>query len=494
MPGPPESAQSATEPAQLDYWPETSPSLGARLVKRFISSQLRVNIASGFVTAAVNVLLMVVSYPLYLHYLGYEKVGVWLLLSSVQNFAQLGVLGIGPALTKLVAEERGRDDADGAQRYVSLATLMVSVTGAVAVVALCAFRAPVVRALGLSGDNAAIAIRLLPFMGLLTALTFLNQVVMAALAGVGRMDISNYCLTCAKLAALALEVTLLWRGWGVETLLLGDVTGCCVIHVVGHVYLHRHTGIRMLCRNPWDAKRLSRLMSFAGSMFVASLTNLLIAPLNKVALSNYAGVGLVPVFDIAFNGTMQLRSLVVAGLGALMPAVSQRGAAGTPGARRDVRRLYHRSVRLLLLIAPPCYVLAVLVARPLLKLWLGARFRPEIVTAFDILWASALVSLVAVPAYYVLMATGRVRNCMVSHMVAAAANIAFVGACLALRGTVSLRGAAFAVLAANAVSSAYLMLVNRMAMKAAGQESPISSPLSVVTGQLAADNGQLTPN
>ncbi len=142
IPGAADLPRPAADPAQLGYWPTEMPSFRARLLKRLISSQLRVNIASGFVTTAVNVLLMVVSYPLYLHYLGYEKVGVWLLLSSVQNFAQLGVLGIGPALTKLVAEERGREDADGAQQYVSLATLLVSVTGTIAVVALCAFALP----------------------------------------------------------------------------------------------------------------------------------------------------------------------------------------------------------------------------------------------------------------------------------------------------------------------------------------------------------------
>jgi O-antigen/teichoic acid export membrane protein len=446
-----------------------------RLLNRVIASQLRVNIASGFVTTAVNVLLMAVSYPLYLHYLGYEKVGVWLLLSSVQNFAQLGVLGIGPALTKLVAEEQGRNDAQGAQRYVSLATLVVSVTGALAVVALFAFRAPVARALGLSAENALIAVRLLPFMGMLTALTFLNQVVIAALSGVGRMDISNYCVTCAKIAALGLEVTLLCRGWGVVTLLLGDVLGCSVIHVVGHVYLRRHTGIRMIRGNPWDARRFARLLSFAGTVFVASLTNLLIAPLNKVALSNYAGVGLVPVFEIAFNGALHLRSLAQVGLGALMPAVSHRNAAGTAQSRGEIRRLYHRSVYFLLLVTPLGYGLAVLVARPLLRLWLGSRFVPQIETSFDILLASALVSLIAVPAYYVLMATDRVRSCMLSHLVAAAANIAFVGACIAMRGGLTLRGAAFAVLTANAASSAYLLVRNRIALTP-GREPAAADP------------------
>jgi O-antigen/teichoic acid export membrane protein len=495
IPAPAKPARAARGPARLEYRPA---SLG--LIKRLISSQLRVNIASGFVTTAVNVFLMLVSYPLYLHFLGYEKVGVWLLLSSVQNFAQLGVVGIGPALTKLVAEELGREDAEGAQRYVSLATITVSVTGAVAVLALWALRVPGVRALGLSAGNADIAIKLLPFVGLLTGLTFLNQVVVSALSGVGRMDISNYCITAAKVAALGLEVTLLCRGWGVETLLLGDVLGCCVIQVVGHVYLQRRTGIRMLRRHPWDAARFTRLMRFSGSVFVASLTSLLVAPLNKVALSNYAGVALVPVFEIAFNGTMQLRSLAQVALGALMPAVSQRGAAGTAEARRDIRRLYDRSLYYLLIITPPCYALALLLARPLLKLWLGARYVPQIETAVDILWASALVSLIAVPAFYVLMATDGVRSCVMAHILSAAANIVWIGGCIAFRGTVSLRGASFAILAANVVSSAYLLIRNRRAMGmsvVSGQLSVVSGPSSIVDSdmkpkQLTTDHGQLT--
>lgn len=472
----PTETTSAAAPGNARRW--------ALHLKKLISSQLRVNIASGFVTTAVNVLLMIVSYPLYLHYLGYEKVGIWLVLSSVQHFAQLGILGIGPALTKLVAEERGRADTEGAQRYVSLATIMVSITGAIAVIALCAFRIPVVRLLGLSGANAALGVKLLPFMGLLTALAFLNQVVISALAGVGRMDISNYCATVAKVAALGLEITLLWRGWGVETLLLGDVLGCCVIHVMGHVYLHRHAGIRMLCRHSWDATRFSRLLSFAGSIFVASLTSLLMAPLSKIALSNYAGVALVPVFDIAFNGTVQLRSMAEVGLSALMPAVSQRSAAATAESRRDVRRLYQRALLAVLVIVPPAYFLAVLVARPLLKLWLRSRFEPQIVMAFDILWASALVSLVAVPAYYVLMATNGVRICMISHIVGAVTNVTCVAGCVALHEPVSLRVVGFAMLASTTLQSVYLMVSNRLAM---GPPEPrISGPTGVLEPALEA--------
>ena len=58
---------------------------------------------SGPVTTVVNAVAMLIAYPV-LHFLGYEKYGVWLVLATVLTFAQLGDLGIGSAVTKLVPE------------------------------------------------------------------------------------------------------------------------------------------------------------------------------------------------------------------------------------------------------------------------------------------------------------------------------------------------------------------------------------------------------
>jgi hypothetical protein len=71
------------------------------MIKRLFSSQLRINMASGVATTVVKTLVMAAGYPIYLHFLGYEKYGVWLVLATVMTFAQLGNLGIGPAVMKL---------------------------------------------------------------------------------------------------------------------------------------------------------------------------------------------------------------------------------------------------------------------------------------------------------------------------------------------------------------------------------------------------------
>ena len=86
------------------------------MFKKLLSSQLRINMASGVVVTVISAVAMMAAYPIYLRFLGYEKYGVWLVLATVLSFAQLGNLGIGQAVMKMVAEEHGHGDKLPLQR------------------------------------------------------------------------------------------------------------------------------------------------------------------------------------------------------------------------------------------------------------------------------------------------------------------------------------------------------------------------------------------
>jgi hypothetical protein len=75
------------------------------MIKRLFYSQFRIKMASGTVTTAINAVVMVIAYPIYLRFLGYEKYGVWLILATVLIFVQSGNPSINQAITKLVAEQ-----------------------------------------------------------------------------------------------------------------------------------------------------------------------------------------------------------------------------------------------------------------------------------------------------------------------------------------------------------------------------------------------------
>ena len=110
------------------------------MLKNLFRSQLRLNMASGPITTIINAVAMAVAFPVYLHFLGYEKYGVWLVLATVLSFAQLGNLGISQAVMKLVAEERGRGDVVGIQRYVTSALALLCLSGTVVLVIILALK------------------------------------------------------------------------------------------------------------------------------------------------------------------------------------------------------------------------------------------------------------------------------------------------------------------------------------------------------------------
>jgi len=63
------------------------------MIRRLFSSQLRINMVSGVAVTVVNTVVLAIAYPVYLHFLGYERYGVWLVPATILTFAQLCDLG-----------------------------------------------------------------------------------------------------------------------------------------------------------------------------------------------------------------------------------------------------------------------------------------------------------------------------------------------------------------------------------------------------------------
>lgn len=69
----------------------------------------------------IGILTALISVPLTIGYLGIERYGLWMTISSVIALLSFADLGIGNGLLNAVAEADGKDDCDAASRYVSSA-------------------------------------------------------------------------------------------------------------------------------------------------------------------------------------------------------------------------------------------------------------------------------------------------------------------------------------------------------------------------------------
>lgn len=75
---------------------------------------------------AVNVLTMLVSIPLTLNYLGAERYGLWVAISSLITVFGFADLGLGNGLLNAIAEANGRNDLKAAESYVSSAFFILT--------------------------------------------------------------------------------------------------------------------------------------------------------------------------------------------------------------------------------------------------------------------------------------------------------------------------------------------------------------------------------
>ena len=379
--------------------------------------------ASGVATMALNTVIVAIAYPVYLHFLGYEKYGVWIVLSTVLSFAQLGNLGIGPAVMKLVAEDHGCGETKGIQHYVTTALFLICVSGVIVLTAILVLKEQIIALFRLTDDSAQIALWLLPYIGVLSIYVFIVQVFEATLSGLGRMDLANCRGTIARATNVAVSGVLLFSGYGVGSLLVGRIVAEIITHLWLFLGIRRIFGARILCLDGLDLERGKRLLSFGGAVLGGSLLNMLFGPLNKLLLARYAGIASVPIYEIALTGSMQIRALVAAGQAALVPEISRVSAEMTTQARFRISQLYHRSLGLLVLLAAPVFGCLALFAPILLKLWLGGRFVETLPGAFRVILLGAFMSVLSLPAYYTLMGSGHVRHNLGAHVVQTMTNL-----------------------------------------------------------------------
>jgi len=431
--------------------------LPSRIFREIFGSQLRRNTTSGVLTTGINMLLLMALYPLYLHYLGYEKYGLWLILTTVLGFAQLGNLGINPAVMKLVAEEHGRENLAGIRSYVTMAWVVLTTTGSAVLLVILIFKGQIIAAFKLSGDNAALVSWLLPYVGIFAVYIFLVQSLNATLSGLGRMDLSNYILTIGQIFAAVTSVVLLWLGGGVKSLLIGNASSYVVVHIISLSFIHKQVKINFWRRDNWDMQRLKKLLGFGFTVFGSYLVSMLVDPFNKLMLSRYSGLANVPVYDIAYRGSMYVRGLTEAGLRALMPEISRIGTTMTHQAHERIAAINRRAMKFIIIFGVPLFATLFTFATILLKFWLQKNFVDTLPSAFRIILVGTFLSLIGIPAFYTLLGLGKAHYCFVTSMIQGVTSAAIVIVIVFVRGKISVHSVALAILVAMGIACCYTL-------------------------------------
>lgn len=436
-----------------------------RVVSRLRGSQFNRNMGAGSIMALVGTCLSVLSYPIYLHYLGYHRYGLWLVLSVVVSVAQLGNLGIPWALMKLVAEDRGHGDWEGVKTHINISCGILLAIGLVFVGAVMLVRSYIISWFKLSGADAAIVYTLLPYVAALSVLVLLFSTFNSAVGGLGRMDLTSYNETLVQVFVILFCGLLLYVGLDLCGMVVGTLAGYVVGQVISFIQVQRIMPIPLVARTQINRNKARRLLSTGGWIMGGGVFTMMLLPFTRLMLSRYAGLEAVAVNDMCLTGSLRVRNIFDSAFRPMMPEVSSHRVKGEVDLYDRVRSIDRKAWLVIFAFALPTFIGLMIAMNPLLHLWLHRSFNPLLPSTFRIALVGAFASLLGSSAYYMLIGLGGARDAAYSSAVQFAVNAAVLLA-IALRGkhlTVGEAAMAFGI--ATAASTLYLRLRIRLLVR-----------------------------
>lgn len=327
--------------------------------------------ATGFITSLVSV-------PLTLNYLGTERFGLWMALSSALVFLSFADLGLGNGLMTSIAQCHGRDDLAGARRQISSAFILLSgIAVAVAITGLAigsmvdfASIFSVRDPLAVSEARVSMLILVLGF-----ALNMPLGVVIRAQTGFQGGFQSNLWQAAGNLLGLVLVLLAINFRGGLPWLVAGFAGGPLLATAMnfGFYFFAQNPSLRpsfrlfdrKVARSLFRVGVLFLVLQVAGS-FAMSSDNFILA----------SRLGADSVAELAVPARL---FLIIASIGAVVttPLWPAYGEAFARGDTRWVAATLRRSLLTMFLYATLASILLLIFGEAILKAWVGDSVRPS---------------------------------------------------------------------------------------------------------------------
>jgi O-antigen/teichoic acid export membrane protein len=358
--------------------------------------------------------------PFLVRRFGLEDYGLFLLAGSLSGYLGLMDLGVGASVVKYVAEHRARGEDEELSRVLSTSFVFYVLVGLAAglVLVLVAMAAPVI--FRVPPQSVSLVRNLFLLSAAVSVVTWPAGLASFILAGHQRYDISSRVAIGATIGNILATTLVLVTGQGPFALLAAtSVVGVLAASVNGSFALRELEGIPV---RPSRAgiRTLRTIFRFSSVILVTQICGVLIyQQTDRVVLGVFVGASAIALYEGASRVHALVRQLASMMASAVMPMASKLDAE-----RRDdaLQSLYLRGTKYTVIFITPIVVSLIVLARPLLRAWLGDEFT-AIAVAAQLLVSYWLLNANTTVSGSILTGTGRLRFLLWYTVSVAAANV-----------------------------------------------------------------------
>jgi len=373
------------------------------------------NWTGQFVALATTFLLA----PVVLHRVGDTQYGILALVGSVIVQGAHLDLGIRSAVIKFVAEHHARGEVSELRSLLATALWLYCFLGVVALV-LTLLICPLLPHLfnvPSSERDTIVAVGFL--MGAQLAIAIPGSTPGSVLSGLHRFDIQNAISVVSTVLSAAATIAVLMAGGGIigvaavatmTTVLAQAANLFCLTRVAPNLRL-TFRGARL--------ELVRKILSFSTSMLVIDVANSLQTKCDEIVVGAFLPVSFVSPYSLArrLSGVPQM--IADRFLWGFIPLTSQLEAQGEAA---RLRTLYLTGTRITLAICLPFAAVVMILAGPLLTLWVGEQYA-EYAPIVIVLTTASILEVAFWPGGTILQGLGRHHYLAVITVCAAAANI-----------------------------------------------------------------------
>jgi O-antigen/teichoic acid export membrane protein len=353
----------------------------------------------------VPTLLLLVFTPIFLHKIGIERYGLWMLATSVLGLMGMAEFGLNTAISKFVAEFLESGNTTALSTVISAGLVVYLLLGFGLIVPLYIF-SPALAGIfkpseAISAEQIGLVIRIMS-LGFIPLL--LRNGAMAIPIGLQRFQVPVIMTIGYQLLSYTAALMIAFSGGSVDQVVESTVIVLWVT-ALGSLFV----SWQML--KPFNleftitrsGQVLRRMFNFALISGVSSMGSQIFSFADRLAVGVVLGLDAVAYYTVIISVADKILQLSSALTGALMPAVSSWMASGNI---RRVRAYFLRATSALVVLNFLVASILLLLSETLLRLWMGEEFAYYVLVPFRVLIVIyALISLNA-PSYFVAYGMG----------------------------------------------------------------------------------------
>ncbi|UVI31608.1 lipopolysaccharide biosynthesis protein [Paenibacillus spongiae] len=362
------------------------------------------NVIYSLMSYAITPVILIISTPLLLKYLGDVNYGVWILINSIINLLAVSNFGLGNALIKLGSELNKDDQLEQFNALFSV-SFTISIMLALLINVIILLFGTYIFPLFVSAGSIDSILSMSYLLSGVVGLRIVNSIISGAYMSKQRYDINSKMNIVYNLVT-SICFTVLTVMYGELHILVIFLFLSSVLLIVVNYFVAKAAvpGIRF--KLSLNKRLFHKIFGYGMYSWVQVVISTLNAQADKLIIGGLLGAKVLGFYTICMQIVIKIHEIPAAAGGYLFAKFSDLSESED---RNKIRSVYYKAISLSFLFVAVSGALAFLFARHILSLWINPEFAEQHYMLFRLLVVSVSMGALGVVPYYFLNGTGFVK-------------------------------------------------------------------------------------